>query len=368
MEKLSPGDRLLSEFSSGINRINFWQQRPKNVLGRTFIYAVNKISPEMAKDVEYSRRFLRMLIAYETIMNVGVGFGSYGSEPLTLGKVFPGCGDQSLSEKMALMDELRGGDGDSPNWLGEARGGVKRVALSTPDLLRGSGRAMADDFVRNVRPGPDTGVARMEKVGRQSHLRVTRRSDQSRSLRFSLEDLPLEANRDFTIALDVRGDRRNENVEGRESCSTVPRTMSVKFRDSSVLSDHQHSDLSGLIGGSAEGAYRRLLFAFRTAKQFSASRASLDFVVEGGEAVDIRNVTVHAAPDAMGREFANGVVLANMSEHRVVEFDLGRLFGPGTFRRISASPCQADGFNTGAVVADGVVNLGPELGVFLVRE
>ena len=92
----------------------------------------------------------------------------------------------------------------------------------------------------------------------------------------------------------------------------------------------------------------------------------LEFVVEGSEPFWISELTVHAHPDVMYREFENGLVLANPSP-RHYTFDINKLSAGRRFHRIRATSKQDTTQNNGNVVSDKVV-VGPKDALFLVRE
>jgi len=91
----------------------------------------------------------------------------------------------------------------------------------------------------------------------------------------------------------------------------------------------------------------------------------LEFEVEGAEELWLRDLSVHASPDVIYREFDNGLVLANPSL-REYEFDLGELFPGQKFRRLRGSLHQDTAANDGSPV-DQKVKLSSKDGLFLVR-
>ncbi|MCP4641618.1 MAG: hypothetical protein GY851_14335 [bacterium] len=92
---------------------------------------------------------------------------------------------------------------------------------------------------------------------------------------------------------------------------------------------------------------------------------NLCFEAEGGASVWLSDLTAHCAPDAMCREFENGLVLANPSDAPVT-FDIRRLAPGKRFRHLEATPEQDTEVNSGAHVGD-TVTLPPRDGRFLVR-
>jgi hypothetical protein len=97
-----------------------------------------------------------------------------------------------------------------------------------------------------------------------------------------------------------------------------------------------------------------------------AKKIDLEFAIEGNAPLWICELTAHAHPDAMVREFEHGVVLAKPSPRRYV-FELGKLFPGRKFRRIQGTANQDTAVNNGGLVSDKVV-LGPKNALFLIRE
>jgi hypothetical protein len=100
---------------------------------------------------------------------------------------------------------------------------------------------------------------------------------------------------------------------------------------------------------------------FRYVHSFSGD--SVEFSVEGAEPVWITSLSVHASPDAMYREFENGVVIANPGTKPYM-FDLAKLFPGKGLQRLKGSPDQDPKVNSGAPVS-GPVTLGPKDALFL---
>jgi hypothetical protein len=103
-------------------------------------------------------------------------------------------------------------------------------------------------------------------------------------------------------------------------------------------------------------------FYFRDA---GPAAVDLSVEIEGAAPARISNFTVHAATDALAREFANGVVLANPAL-REYTFDLGALFPGIQLKRLQGSPAQDPEVNNGRLVGESVT-LGGRDGLFLER-
>jgi len=92
----------------------------------------------------------------------------------------------------------------------------------------------------------------------------------------------------------------------------------------------------------------------------------LEFVVEGGEPVRVHGISAHAHPDAIYREYARGLVVANPSP-RPYEFDLAKLLPGRRYRRLRAQPHQDTAANNGAPVGASLT-LAPKDALFLIRQ
>jgi hypothetical protein len=119
----------------------------------------------------------------------------------------------------------------------------------------------------------------------------------------------------------------------------------------------------------------RSLMTWVNGKPFDASfyfrdvrskRVELTFRVEGSEPVTLRSLSAHAAPDARGRLFEHGLVLANPGQSSCT-FDLLKLAPGRTFRRLRATPGQDQRANSGER-AGASLTLGPLEGLFLEGE
>jgi hypothetical protein len=108
--------------------------------------------------------------------------------------------------------------------------------------------------------------------------------------------------------------------------------------------------------------------AFRSGFYFSRVRSpkvDLEFTIEGREPVWLTHLTAHAHPDAIYREFEDGLVLANPAP-REYTFRLGTLLAGKTFRRLAGSSKQDPKTNDGSAVTE-TLTLEDRAGLFLIR-
>lgn len=101
-------------------------------------------------------------------------------------------------------------------------------------------------------------------------------------------------------------------------------------------------------------------------KKIRSDKVDLTIIVEGSEPVLLKSITAHAAVDARYRIFEHGVVLGNPSQEPYV-FDLSKIAGERTLRRIMATPTQDRKANNGKIVGEKIT-LGPLDGLFLMKE
>jgi hypothetical protein len=97
-----------------------------------------------------------------------------------------------------------------------------------------------------------------------------------------------------------------------------------------------------------------------------SSTVDLELLMESSGPLWLDKMTVHAAPDAMLREFENGLVLVNPSL-RPFAFDLKKLIPANRYRRLEGSSNQDTETNNGAEAGEAVT-LAPLDGLFLLRE
>jgi hypothetical protein len=108
--------------------------------------------------------------------------------------------------------------------------------------------------------------------------------------------------------------------------------------------------------------------AFSSSFYFSeihSPTVDLTFAVEGHEPIYLSDLTAHAAPDVVYREFENGLAIANPSP-RSATMDMEQLLPGQRFRRLQGSSQQDPVANNGTV-AGRKLELRPKEGLFLIR-
>ena len=263
----------------------------------------------------------------------------------------------------ATFDELLKGTERGYGWLGQPLGEGIRLACRTPDLL-GSDPSQA--FVLH-RLTPFVGTKAVTENGQ---LRLSKSDEKDAAgcqstpwptfpnligkdgaLGFRLQDIPIPAQgADLLVMVRYRGQPLKVDAANRprEAGIVVSGTAAQSSAASIISFVHREPFEAGFFFSTVPGGSRNLEFRCR-----------------GTAPVWIESIRVFAHPDVMIREFDNGLVLVNPSDHPYT-FDLERLTPGKRYRRLRGSPQQDPQTNNGLPV-EGPVALGPRVGLFLAR-
>ncbi len=237
-----------------------------------------------------------------------------------------------------VWDEFVKGLDNQKNWLGMPLAPAVRLAQAQPDLLNGAGQKVTAEFLKSMQGAGLTSVNKEKGA-----IRIS--SSNGNPVRFTMTDVPCNG-ADLFISFNIKGDAMDDYPEDY--------TRSARLRSGSGAPD-QSFHLN------SKWFYTCLSF-----RRVTASSVNLSFELEGDEAVWISDFSVHAQPDAIYRDFENGLVLANPSDHDY-EFDLAKIVPGVTLRRLKGSPMQDPEINNGWFVGEKVT-LGPRDGLFLVKQ
>jgi len=94
---------------------------------------------------------------------------------------------------------------------------------------------------------------------------------------------------------------------------------------------------------------------------------NISFDVEGTSPIEIRSVSAHAHPDAIYRQFENGIVLANPSRAEYT-FDLAKLAPGQKFKRLQGTRLQDVKTNNGLPIQGPRITLGERDAIFLMKQ
>jgi hypothetical protein len=248
-----------------------------------------------------------------------------------------------------IWDELVMGTERKLGWLGKPLGPAVHAASRQQDVLGGVGAPPAEELLDHLE-GKD---ARFTHGGEGIKLTSSGGSE----LRFALTDLRCEGP-ELTVLLRVKAAPKEGYPAEYARLMVASPEEGLPFPNPMALEMNESNRFETFVNGSEFTSG----FFFR---QLERDRVDVEFTVEGPEPIWITGVEAYCHPDAMYREFEQGLVLANPSDHPY-EFDLAELFPDQDFRRIRGSANQDPKTNDGSAV-DGSVSLQARDGLFLVK-
>ncbi len=302
-------DMNAEDWSGGINRHMYWEKFAHapvfNYVNHKFV-AYNPdtdlpIRPDIPMGIN------RLCFAGSVMTNAAICY-SYTPDPE------PG-------EEIGIWDELKMGTDNKLAWLGKPLGPAAHLAALEADLLNGAWSA-PDERLLSRLPGDDASFS----IEGES-VRVS--GNASDRLQFSLRGVAVEG-RDLFIRCKLRAAPRAGHPPEAARLLWVSTKSKPRDRFMSWVGSEDF-EATFYFSGVGEGPL------------------DIGFDIEGGEAMWISDLTIHAHPDAMYREFEHGVVLANPSP-RSYEFHLAELLPGRSFRRIQGSSQQDPKTNDGSSV------------------
>ena len=327
-------DPLFTKWAAGVNRLVYWLRHAHEP---RFSFIAHKGNP-VANEVR-------------VVLGAATALGAAFTSTIWTRDVFDTCPrEQYAVISRGVFDEFLGGTLDQRRWLGAPVGELRRPGLSAPDQLDGGGVDVNNDFLARL----DGIGSRLRRAVNAPTLVVEPTEAADGSVSFRLRNVPVVAGTDYILQFRVRGDA----LEGFPA--DVPRNIAVTsvngtlpVRDGVPL---QAETLHGLFGAD----FTRQVFYFRNTR---ADVIDFEIRFEGEGDVRLRDIMVHHETDTMIREFEHGIIAVNPSAHRGIRVDLG----PGRYRRLQSTPCQAIDVHDGAAV-DGVVQIPPMDALFLLRD
>ena len=310
-------DPEVEDWSGGWNRHLFWNRNfyAPRFSYVNFKYIQNTVLPPIGRQ--------RLVWAAAQLMDVRIAHGGItveGSEP-----------------RIDIIDEFVGGSLQQKYWLGKPLGDAVRLAYETPDLLKGEGCKISNEFLAMF-SGEDIHIG-CEKD------EIVLESPVKDMMTFSIENIPCNGP-DLVISFDVKGDFRKLYPDG------MPRLLNLWSSE----------DPYKLMSWVNDEWFRATFYL----RDIQNEKINIFMEVESGEKIRIKDLTVHAYPDAVYRAFEHGIVLANPSHH-TYSFDLAKITGGRKYRRLEATPGQDTGTNNGEP-AGNLVILGEREGLFLILD
>jgi hypothetical protein len=314
------GDGALRHWSNGINYTNFWKQNSRKPSLNYFNHKIGGENREDGLAIPYNLHRLvfaaaqftdAVLTTHRTALPV--------QEP---GNIY------------TIWDEFVKGKEKEKNWLGMPQAPAVRLALNKPDLLNGIGKFITSGFLNKF-----TGTGASFAIDKGA-IKVT--STDGKPLKFTINAIP---------------------------CSGIDLFLSFKMKGEMMAGypvNYARYVLLNPTSGDIDPEFYVNQEWFNNCvslRKVSGSSVNLVFEIDGSEPVWISDFTVHAHPDAIYRNFENGVVIANPSDHNY-EFNLTEI-RPGTeLSRIMGSSLQDPMTNNGAIVGEKVT-LGNRDALFL---
>jgi hypothetical protein len=303
-------DLVMRDWSGGLNRHFYWRANARPPVFNYINHKYNKPDPKTGLPVRPKIPFGIHRLAFAAGMFTDAAI-CYSTAP-----------DPEPGERIGIWDEFRRGTDNQLAWLGKPVGEAVRLAVEQPDLLGG-----VQDLAGRFRG------SNVEVTAEGADVKISNNVSGAEQTRFALRGLPAKGP-DLYVTFDVRG----QGMTGYPV--EVARLMRVT---------DPAGDPLGFMTWVGKDSFRPG-FYFSDVKP---GKVNLEFEIEGSEPLWISNLTVHAHPDAMYREFERGVVVANPSP-RPYTFHLSELFPGRSFRRLQASSRQDTVTNDGSTVGESV--------------
>jgi hypothetical protein len=323
MEQWPTHGPTLYKWSTGMNRNAFW-----DLNGRKPVFNYIKAYPRES----YSE--LRLKFAGAVFTNAAIATSQSTREIAESG----------------IWDEMRMGQENRLAWMGKALAPAVHIARGREDMLMGLGSPPEPELLKRL-------------SGADAEITLENESMKVRStgsvIRFQLKDVPCNGP-DLTVFVTAHG----EPIEGfpEEYARLMVVTDSTKdlsFPTNQIHAFEENRRLNTFINQDN----------FTSVFYFSGvqgGKVDLEFSIEGKEPVWITGITAYSHPDALYREFENGVVLGNPSPAPYT-FDLEALFPGHEFRRLRGNEKQDPVTNDGSEVK-GPVTLKGWDGLFLIKK
>ena len=320
-------DLRISEWSSAVNQHHFWGINSRKPI---FNYINHKFGIRylLETNATIPMNVHRLILGASCMVNAGICW--------TFGPLYK-IGKEYAQEEELIWDEMYQGVEHKKYWLGQPLADTKRMALAADDLLAKKGVDITDDFVKQFK-GENVKV---KKDGQSVKISGTNDADK---MKLMLENVPANGE-DLLISLRVR-------VKPLEKYpNEVSRLVDVYINE----------DLKQMTWANEN--WFDATFYFRNIK---SDKVNLNLEIEGYEEIWFSNITVHAYPDAMYREFENGLVIVNPAYHEYT-FNINEISPGKKYRRIQGSKLQNPDVNNGEPAGD-TITLGELDGLFLVKE
>jgi hypothetical protein len=314
----SLSDTQVDDWSGGLNRQAFWIA---NSRAPTFSYINHKFQTgtgDFDNKTEFPYATHRLVFAGATFTDSAICYSLL--PPVEKGEI------------VGIWDELWKGQEQQVGWLGKPLASAIHLAEKQVNLLKLS---------------PQELLARFQGTGLNialdgNTIRIVANDANANAIRFKIT-LPAN-NVDLVVAFTAHAAPSHGNA------AEIARMAQVSF---------------GASQPSALWINQNAFKYYHSRSDARGEQVEWHFEIEGGEPLWIDNLAAYAYPDAMYREFENGLVIANPSLHPFA-FDLPRLLPNKAWRRLRGSPLQDPKTNDGTIIS-GAVTLAARDALFLRR-
>jgi hypothetical protein len=335
-------DYRVDNWSGGLNKMLFWHENsraPKlNYINHA--YGIVRYS-------DIGTHHVRLVLA-ATVLTDAVYVLSAAGPPGTPSRVLRYTPDPE-DDYGDIWDEIVMGRERKIGWLGQPLGPAVRMARHATDALGGDGAPPNERLLKRLE-GDDARIAFESD-------RVKVESTTSSEIRFELTDLACDGP-ELTVLVSARAMPRQGYPSEYARLMVASVDKGLPFPSPLAVEISERNRFESFVNQNEFTSG----FFFRDLNQ---DRVDVEFSVEGPEPIWIAGLEAYCHADAMYRQFEDGLVLANPSDHPYT-FDLAGLFPDEQFRRIQGSPDQDPEANDGSPV-NGKVRLQGRDGLFLVK-
>ena len=321
-EGLSQWNHVYKEFSKPVSLFTYWK---KNSKYPDISYITHKDQMEGG----YLPNRERLVIGAAQCLGLGINsFRSISGQP---------------GFRYGLPDELIKGVENQTHWLGKPKGEMIQTAFFKEDLFHGESFSFFQDKIEvtGCTVTFSDGSIRVQSTGEADPMVIT------------LKNFNLPPG-DATLSFESRA---SDSLEGFNP--VIPRQIFVSMPGS--IPNENTADR--VLNYTGTDRFYPCAFYFREA---GAALCDIKIEIEGDGEIDLKSLKMVNAPQAICREFENGIVLVNPS-NMYYGFDLNMLFPGQKFKRLTTTSYNAQAINDGSAVS-GQVTLPPIDGLFLIKD
>ena len=326
-------DFKIQEWSHGLNGILFWNE---NCQKPAMTYINHRWWRQDYSDININTQ--RLVIAASVLTSSAYALADPPSRVLE----FTPEVDEAGRSIMPIWDELIMGEANKVGWLGKPLGPIRRIAEKEKEVLKVMSSRDMDRLKSRI-------YGKVDLSMEEGKLKISPQNFEAKQIMFTIEDIPSDGP-ELLVLLNMRGE------DMKDYPSNWARLMRVGIPE-------QKEGISRIISWVNDKEFQSDFYF----PCIPTNKVDLEFEIESSEPVWISKLLIYAHPDAMYREFENGLVLANPSP-RPYEFDLAELFPGQIFRRIEGSPKQDPKTNDGSILRSEKIKLQGKDALFLIKE